>query len=76
MQRNSSNVHPASDSTGLTYQVSVQYPVGMEVVNAVKDLVEQGLHHAFGHLNLSLLPGFDCPVILDNVLWGERGEPE
>lgn len=51
-----------------TNQVSVQHPVGVEVVNSIKDLEQQGLHHALGYLHSGLFACFDCTVVLDDVL--------
>ena len=56
----------------VTDQVSVQDPVGMEVVDSIQDLEQQGLHHALGHLHSRLLASFDCTVILDDVLGKEK----
>ena len=53
-------------------QVSVEHPVGMQVVYSIQDLVEQRLHHALGYLYSRLLPCFDSPMILDDVLGGQR----
>ncbi len=51
----------------LTCQISVQDPVGVEVMNPIKDLVQERLHHAFVHHHLPLV-GFGLPVELDDVL--------
>ena len=46
----------------------MQHPVGVEVVNSIKDLEQQGLHHALGYLHSGLFACFDCTVVLDDVL--------
>ena len=62
-----SNLHPESGMGG-THQVSVEHPVGMEVVDSIQDLVQQRLHHALGHLHRVLLASLDRTVVLDDVL--------
>ena len=53
------------------YQISVEHPVGVEVMDAVQDLVEQGFHHSPGQLQ-GLLVGLGRSVELDYVLWTDR----
>ena len=62
-----SNLHPESGMGG-THQVSVEHPVGMEVVDSIQYLVQQRLHHALGHLHRVLLAPLDRTVVLDDVL--------
>ena len=50
----------------------MQHPVGMEIVDSIQDLEQQGLHHALGYLHSRLLASFDCTVILDDVLGKEK----
>jgi len=49
------------------HQVSVQDPVGVQIVDAVQDLVEQRLYHPTGQLE-RLLIGLGGSVELDDVL--------
>ena len=49
-------------------------PVGVQVVDAVQDLVEQGLDHSSGQLQ-GLLIGLGGSVELYNVLWREQRTP-
>ena len=62
-----SNLHPESGMGG-THQVSVEHPVGMEVVDSIQYLVQQRLHHALGHLHRVLLAPLDRTVVFDDVL--------
>ena len=50
------------------YQVSMKNPIGMEIVDSIKDLVEERFDHSVGNNCLWLLPHFNCPVVLDDVL--------
>jgi hypothetical protein len=50
-----------------TYKISVQHPVGMQVVNAIEYLVQQGFNHCFGDHH-RLLVGFGSAVEFDDVL--------
>ncbi len=54
-----------------TYQISVEDPVGVQVVNPVEDLVQQRLHHPFVHHHLPLVC-FGLSVEFDDVLEEER----
>lgn len=49
-----------------SHQISVQNPIGMEVVDAIENLVEERLDHALVHHDL-LLAGLGRPVVLDDV---------
>ena len=50
------------------HQVSVQNPVGVQVVDAIQYLVHEALHHTLGNHYLTLLACLDCSVIFDDVL--------
>ena len=52
--------------TLVSHQIPVEYPVGVEVVDAVEDLVEERLDHALVDHDL-LLVGLGRPVELDDV---------
>ena len=43
-------------------------PIGMEIVDSIEDLVEERFDHSVGNNCLWLLPHFNCPVVLDDVL--------
>lgn len=51
-----------------SYQVSMQNPVRMKIMDAIQDLIKQRLNHPFRNRN-SLLLGFGCSMIFDDVLW-------
>ena len=51
-----------------SYQVSMQNPVRMKIMDAIQDLIKQRLNHPFRNRN-SLLLGFGCSMIFDYVLW-------
>ena len=50
------------------HQVSVQHPVGMQIVDSIQYLVHETLHHTLGNHNLTLLACLNCSVIFDDVL--------
>ena len=50
----------------------MEHPVGMEVVDSIQDLEQQGLHHTLGHLHRVLLASLDGTVVLDDVLRKKR----
>lgn len=54
-----------------SYKISMQDPVGMEVMDAIQNLIEQRLHHSSRQLK-RLLVGLRCSVELNNVLWKEK----
>ena len=62
---------PISDLANqlISNQISVENPVGVEVVNSIQNLVEQRLHHALGHLYWRLLATLYSSVELYDVLW-------
>lgn len=49
-------------------------PVGMKVMDAIQDLVEQRLDHSSRQLKW-LLVGLGCSVELNNVLWKDKTTP-
>ena len=51
-----------------SYQVSMQNPVRMKIMDAIQDLIKQRLNHPFRNRN-SFLLGFGCSMIFDDVLW-------
>ena len=52
--------------TKVPHQIPMEHPVGVEVVDAVEDLVEERLDHALVDHDL-LLVGLGRPVELDDV---------
>lgn len=58
------------------HQVSMEDPVGMEIVDSIQYLVEQGLHHTLGDLYWRSSATFDSAMELNYVLeWkGRRRE--
>ena len=65
------NSTPISDPANqlISNQISVENPVGVEIVNSVQNLVEQRLHHTLGHLYWRFLATLYSSVELDDVLW-------
>ena len=51
-------------------------PVRVEVVNAIENLKEQRLDHAFWYLDRGFLSCLDGSVVLDNVLREREREGE
>lgn len=49
----------------------MEYPVGVEVMDAIQNLVEQRLDHSSRQLKW-LLVGLGRSVKLNNVLWGDK----
>lgn len=54
-----------------SYKVSVKDPVGVEVMDAIQDLVEQRLDHSSRQLKW-LFVGLGCSVELNNVLQRDK----
>lgn len=52
------------------HQIPVEHPVGMEVMDPVQNLIQEGLHHPPGQLH-GLLVGLGGTVELDDVLQRE-----
>jgi len=46
--RNEYEMHSIHIHDGQTYQITMQNPVWMQIVNAIKNLVQQRLHHVLG----------------------------
>lgn len=53
------------------HQIPVEHPVGMEVMDPIQNLIQEGLHHPSGQLH-GLLVGLGGAVELDDVLPGRE----